>query len=484
MSGLGARVVENLCAAAGHTVRLFDFPASRRKPSRIPLPDELAHLRPYVLPDETGRLAFFTKYQRLGPPVRACAETVRGFAPDLILISCFAFCYVDQAADLAAACKTVMPDTPIVAGGHGPAVLPAYLLRRESVDACVTEQAEATLPGLLDAVERHGALPATVSGGGAVVTGPIGAGSVEPTAAWHATRLGPHGHLVSVCLTRGCPRRCSFCSVHLVHGREFRRLPISEVRRIARALPNDGSLEVNLEDDNLLCDWGYTEEALEAFRRERPGVRFRADNGLDYRLLTPERVRRLAELGMSRFNFSVGAADPAVASHQNREADLPRLRGVVEQVAERGHPSVAYLICGLPGDTPESVATALAFAAGLPSLVGVSLFYPIPGLPGFTDPAVFLGSSARLAAGSSAYPWNGSLSTAELVTAFRLARLANLRKEASPSPVELEALERSFAERRLHTVLRRGSERVVQPVPHTSGAMQRVFFAATGRWTH
>lgn len=495
MSGLGARVVERLCATAGHTVGLFDFPASRRKPADIPLPEELSHLRPYLLQNESGRLAFFTRYRRLGPPAPACAETVRGFSPDLLLIASFAFCYLDQTAELAAACKAAMPGTPLVAGGHGPAVSPEYLLRAGCVDACVTGEAEAVLPGLLDAVARHGvpteAAGVVTAGGssgmppptpearlGAAATGP------EPVAAWHTTGLGRRGRLVSLCLTRGCPRRCSFCSVHLVHGREFRRLPIPEVHRIARALPEDGELQVNLEDDNLLCDWDYTQQALSAIRRERPGVSFRADNGLDYRLLTPERVRRLAQLGMDRFNLSIAAASPAVASAQSREADLPRLRDVVDQIARLGLPSVTYIICGLPGDTPESVASALAFAAGLPGLVGVSLFYPIPGLPGFTDPAVFLDRPARLAAGSAAYPWTGALSTSELVTAFRLGRCANLRKEARPSPEEREALERSFATRQLHTVLRRSGERAVAPVPRMSGEMQRIFFADVELETH
>jgi hypothetical protein len=476
MSGLGARVVERLARGAGHIVELFDFPAHVRKPTRIPLPEALAHIQPHMLPGETGRLAFFTRYQRLGPPAAQCAADIRTVVPDVVLISSFAFCYLDQAAELAAACREAMPGVPIIAGGPGPAVMPEYLLRNRSVDACVTGEAESVLPQLLDAVERGrplGCVPGVVTPDGGVGVGR----PADPVASWHVAPRGRGGgHLVSLCLTRGCPRRCSFCSVHLVHGHRFRVLSLPEVRRLAQALPEDGTLEVNLEDDNLLSDWRYTQEALTIIRQERPGVTFRADNGLDYQLLSPDRVTRLAELGMCRFNLSMAVSNPAVAAAQQREVDLPGIRRVVEQVDRMGFPSVTYLICGLPGDTPESVAEGLAFAAGLPGLVGVSLFYPVPGLPGFTDPAVFQVGSPRLAAGSAAYPWTGALSTAELVTAFRLARLSNLRKEAHPNAAEEEALDRSFRSRQLHTVLRRDGRRAVAPVPHTSTEMQRVFF--------
>jgi hypothetical protein len=60
----------------------------------------------------------------------------------------------------------------------------------------------------------------------------------------------------------------------------------------------------------------------------------------------------------------------------------------------------------------------------------------------------------RLTAGSSAYPWTGALSTAQIVTAFRFSRLINLAKRQGRSNDEEELLQRCFADRRLLTTLR------------------------------
>ena len=57
------------------------------------------------------------------------------------------------------------------------------------------------------------------------------------------------------------------------------------------------------------------------------------------------------------------------------------------------------------------------------------MFYSVPGLPDFSDTAYFRNIAPGLLRGSSAYPWNSSLSTEELITAFRISRTLNLFKK-------------------------------------------------------
>ncbi|MDR3200106.1 MAG: hypothetical protein LBT68_01495, partial [Spirochaetales bacterium] len=144
---------------------------------------------------------------------------------------------------------------------------------------------------------------------------------------------------------------------------------------------------------------------------------------------------------------------------------------------------VSYFIAGLETDSPQTITRHLAFLAKAPTLAGISLFYPVPGISGFDPPPDTLRRHPGLARGSLAYPWTGSLSTGQLVTAFRLSRLVNLMKKASRSPWEDELLARCFSKKRLFTLRPKAGEKTgagelrVTPVP-ADRELEKLFFQA------
>jgi hypothetical protein len=74
------------------------------------------------------------------------------------------------------------------------------------------------------------------------------------------------------------------------------------------------------------------------------------------------------------------------------------------------------------------------------------------------------------------------LTTGQLVSAFRLARLVNLIKKPARGPEEEELLDRCFAEKRLFTLRRdtgtRGEFRI-RPAP-ADRELEKLFFAEGG----
>jgi radical SAM superfamily enzyme YgiQ (UPF0313 family) len=64
--------------------------------------------------------------------------------------------------------------------------------------------------------------------------------------------------------SRGCPNRCSFCSIHLISGREYRYRPVAEVISEIEAFRNPLALFV---DDNIV---GNKEHARELFNAMIP----------------------------------------------------------------------------------------------------------------------------------------------------------------------------------------------------------------------
>jgi radical SAM superfamily enzyme YgiQ (UPF0313 family) len=409
-----------------------------------------------MIPGERGPLSFFTGMRRFGPAWTDCARVIAAEKPGAVFISSFAYAYAHDAVLLAGALRERLPDAFVIVGGAGPSAWPDYYLSppgfedgppggRPVFDVVFTGEAEAGLPVLLDFL----ASPVRAEGRAFLLGAReqaqeldcvVGVQRETPAEAW-----------ASLCLSRGCPLGCEFCSGRLCHGREFRTVALQKIETASAALSRrfrGKRLHLNFEDDNMLLDPAWFGEVLRVFRAQFPGIGFAAENGLDYRLLDPGAAAYLISQGFEKFNLSLGSA----AGAWGRETDTRAYLETAKAIAARGIPLVSYFIAGLAGDTPETVIRNLAFLAAAPTRVGISLFYPVPGIAGFDPPPPLLRLYPGLARGSLAWPWTGSLSTGRLVTAFRLARLVNLMKKPGRSPQEEELLSACFSQKRLFTL--------------------------------
>ncbi len=489
-SALGARIAAEILRRAGWEVTLLVFPMmenfARGKP--VSLPPWLGHLEEVLLPDERGPLSFFTRFKRFGPPADLCADLILAESPGVVFLSLFAFAYADDAKQLAATLKRRSPGLHVVIGGAGATVAPWYF-REEAggVDEIIAGEAESALLEWTGATRESGESPRLEIAlavqsryrGSSAVSRSMKIGSAA-AGARNAGRIA-----VTTMLSRGCPKQCAFCANHLCHGREFRLVPPDQVLAAFEQVPAGSEITVNFEDDNILFVRSYFLEILGRLKHRYGTPRFSAENGLDYTLLDVATVRSLVDLGFVQFNLSLGSADPELLERNRRPHQINRLRETLQEISRMGRPAVTYFICGLPGDTPRSVVESLLLISGLPTRSGISLFYPVPGLPGFEDPALFGSVPAGLCAGSSAFPWTGALTTSQMVTAFRLSRLLNLRHDATNGRIpravpENELLEAVRTEKRLLTV-ESGADglRTVAP-PGIDRDMEKLFFDGAG----
>jgi hypothetical protein len=257
---------------------------------------------------------------------------------------------------------------------------------------------------------------------------------------------------LSASLSRGCPKKCSFCSSRALFGDRLRTPSPGKIEAaLARTVPSlapGKRIIVNFEDDNLLADREFFFSVLGCFRRIVPGLRFVAENGIDHQFLTPGTAGRLVEAGFDKFNLSLATLDPALRAAGRRPVAFGRYEKVLDLLALKNIPSVTYFICGLRGETRESAARSL------------------PGLPGFEDLSRFGGTPSLLCLGAAAYPWNGSLSTATMLTAFRLGRCINLMKKPSRTEAENGLLSLIAGRGELYTFIKERRKKLkIMPVP-------------------
>jgi len=213
---------------------------------------------------------------------RSLAAQIREARPALVGIAAMHALETDEVIALAQRVRTLSPGVPIVVGGHTAAAYPEPFLAPETA-AVVVDDGERVLPRVCDALERGESL-ATVAGlalrgaDGSVVrtageTGTLTLDEVPLPARHHVAAWRrqyaclAHRPAWLVETARGCPFRCSFCSIWQLHARSVRERSIDAVCRDFASVGD----HVFVADDLF---WHHPSRSLELARElRRRGIR-------------------------------------------------------------------------------------------------------------------------------------------------------------------------------------------------------------------
>ena len=170
-------------------------------------------------------------------------SAVRRARPAVVGISCMHALEYDRVLETARAVRRAAPGAFIVAGGHAAAAF-SLPLETDDLDAVCVDDGEEALPTLADALEKGrpvSSVPALRlrTPEGWVSTEPLPDRTGLDRVPLPARDLVAHDRRRYHCLlfkpvwlvetARGCPYRCSFCSVWQLYGRSFRERSIGAV---------------------------------------------------------------------------------------------------------------------------------------------------------------------------------------------------------------------------------------------------------------
>jgi radical SAM superfamily enzyme YgiQ (UPF0313 family) len=212
------------------------------------------------------------------------ASHMRGFRPGLVGIAAMHALETDDVMALVRQVRAQSSDVPIVIGGHTAAAYPEPFLSSD-VSAVVLDDGELALPRVCEALERGAPLTevpglALVDKAGEHVrtAGETGAFELDavPRPARHHVRPWrrqyaclAHRPTWLVETARGCPFRCSFCSIWQLHSRVVRERSIDSVCQDMASVGD----EVFVADDLF---WYHPARSLElAHELRRRGIRKR-----------------------------------------------------------------------------------------------------------------------------------------------------------------------------------------------------------------
>ena len=371
-------------------VKILDFHHGFGRKT-IPIPRELSYLKDFYPCPDTSPFCTFYHYYHFGADFIQAAQIVAEEQPDLVGISILFSPYFREALRLAQEIKKRIP-VPVIAGGSHVSAEPYSILKKECIDFIIQGEGEKPLVEFLKEFtgdKNYARVPGLgFKENGQVHLNPVGSNydldklPLPDLSDFPLTRyrMGKDP-IYFITTSRGCPHKCSFCSVGATFGTGYRKRTVDSILEEMKIRYEQGYRVFDFEDDNLTFFQDEMKNLCLAIQKTFPPgqIRLVAMNGLSYLHLDDELLTLMRQAGFTDLNLALVSSDQSVLKSCHRPHTVEKFTQVVNKGFELGFHMVAYQILGLPQESLASMIKTLAFLTSQPVLIGPSLFYLAPG---------------------------------------------------------------------------------------------------------
>lgn len=167
--------------------------------------------------------------------------------------------------------------------------------------------------------------------------------------------------------SRGCPFRCTYCSVRLSMGPKFRpRTPENTVDEL-EYWSKRGWSNFDFYDDNFSCHMERAEKICDLILTRGLKIRWRLNNGVRVDRVTSHLLKKMEEAGCVLIAFGIESGNEEVLRRIRKSTPLQQIRQVVEMADEVGiEKKIGYFIVGPPGETYDKFMDSVRLAQSLP----------------------------------------------------------------------------------------------------------------------
>ena len=160
--------------------------------------------------------------------------------------------------------------------------------------------------------------------------------------------------------SRGCPFRCTFCD-KTVSGSAWRARGagdvVDELDYLSSAL---GIGSVCIFDDNFTLRRSRVASICEEILRRGVDVDWKCEARVDG--MTPELARLMARAGCKTVAFGVESGNQDSLDFLRKDQNVEQTRRAIGACRDAGIETVAYVLVGIPGETPDSTMNTLHLA--------------------------------------------------------------------------------------------------------------------------
>ncbi len=400
----------------------------------IPFPETYAPVLPYLPYDRSPIRAFHT-YYHFGSDWSGIRKYFAEHSYDVCAISSNFYTYSGEVLKTAEIIRSVSPQSIIIAGGQN--VGPEHELFTNSphIDICL--QGEGEIPfrqlikTLLNGKNNFHDIPGMWNAGKQRWNTQKKMENISFSP--DGNKLSP-GHYriggkaaIMLSTSRGCPMACRFCSIYKTFGTQIRLKSIETVIAEMQTAYKRGIRAFDIEDDNFTADRDHCISLLNAIAVNfADRIELYAMNGISAEHLDEEIIDLLKRANLQSLNLSIATLSNSRRSSLNRLTDNEKFFRVARYSAKKGLKLTGHFIAGLPAQDAGEILSTMRYLSELPVILGISPFYYIPGMNMQVPNVPHSCKEARL---TRFWPADVILSSAELITLFRLSRWINYLKD-------------------------------------------------------
>ncbi len=184
--------------------------------------------------------------------------------------------------------------------------------------------------------------------------------------------------------SRGCVMGCSFCSTQGVWGKTFRIRSApniaAEIHQVVETLAVRG---IRFVDDQF----GYSDEQVRIVCEATGGLGLAWRTHMRVEHAKPHRLAMMAAAGCVEVALGCEAMAQPILDHNNKHITVKQIAQAVENIRAAKMRSKAYIIIGLPGESPSTIEqTKQGLLRIRPDRTNLSTFVDYPGCPVWNDP--------------------------------------------------------------------------------------------------
>lgn len=334
---------------------------------------------------ETNKIEYDVLDMNLGYEVHDVLERIRKFKPDLIGIAMKTFSY-KRTYEIIKEIKKQFPNVKILTGGsHLSIYQDAVLKQCKEIDFGVHREGEEVLSDLCMGKPFKNINGLIYREGGKVIFNPSKPTIIHldeiPFPKYKKFELEKYWYPARYIITsRGCPERCTFCSVPTVLGQYWRARSPENVLEEITYWYNKGWKRFEILDDNFTFHKERAAKICDLIFQSGMKIEIDTPNGIRADRVDRELLQKMKDVGWKSVSYGVDGGNNKILQSIKKGETIEQIDQSTRDAIDVGLDVILHFIIGLPGETIEDIEDSFAFALKHP--IKLAIFNNVMPYPG------------------------------------------------------------------------------------------------------
>lgn len=179
--------------------------------------------------------------------------------------------------------------------------------------------------------------------------------------------------------SRGCSHSCIFCTAHCYYGKRLRKRSASNiVDEMEEVVERYKIKDMTMWSDTFTLDRQFVLDVCSEIEKRDLKVNWMCNSRVD--TVDFEMLSRMAETGCTVMSYGVESGVQEILDRAKKRITVEQIRDAFKWTRQAGIESIAHVILGLPGETPQTIKKTIALVNQIqPDYAQYYCAIPFPG---------------------------------------------------------------------------------------------------------